>query len=82
MNKQQFDQQIEYVRRELTRISQEVQYQEGTQLQTLRVRQSRLAAELERLEAQRRHDTFSMLTFVASSQLSNANELTPVNSAY
>ena len=51
MNKQHIDQQIEYVRHELTRISQELLYLDGTQLQMLRVRQSRLAAELERLQA-------------------------------
>ncbi|MCL5998959.1 MAG: hypothetical protein M1546_23305 [Chloroflexi bacterium] len=55
MNKQSIDQQIDFVRRELTRISHEVHYLEGTQLQTLRVRQSRLAAELDRLEGLRRN---------------------------
>ena len=63
MNKQQLDQQIEFVRRELTRISQEVQYLEGTQQQALRVRQTRLAAELDRLEAQRHTDSVSPLPF-------------------
>jgi hypothetical protein len=51
MNKQQTDQQVQYIQRELTRIGEEMTYQEGTQLQWLRVRQSRLAAELERLQA-------------------------------
>ncbi len=51
MDKHHVDQQIEYVRHELTRISQELLYQDGTRLQMLRVRQSRLTAELERLQA-------------------------------
>jgi cob(I)alamin adenosyltransferase len=51
MNKQQIDQQMQYIQQELTRIGQEMTYQEGTQLQSLQVRQSRLAAELERLQA-------------------------------
>ena len=50
MNKQQVKQQIDFVRRELTRISQEMLYLEGAYLQTLRVRQNRLIAELDRLE--------------------------------
>jgi hypothetical protein len=55
MSKQQIDQQIDFVRHELTHISHELHYQEGTQLQRLRVRQSRLAAELDRLEGMRRN---------------------------
>ena len=51
MNKQHIDQQTEYIRHELTHISQELLYQDGSQLQMLRVRQSRLMAELERLQA-------------------------------
>jgi hypothetical protein len=59
MNKQQFDQQISFVKRELTRISQEVIYVEGTPQELLRVRQSRLMAELERLEGQMLTGAFS-----------------------
>ncbi len=51
MNRQQVGHQIDYVRRELTRISQELLYLEGAQAQSMRVRQSRLAGELERLQA-------------------------------
>ena len=51
MNREQVDQQMDYVRRELTRISQELIYLDGPSAQSLRVRQSRLAAELERLQA-------------------------------
>jgi hypothetical protein len=53
MNKQHIGQQIDYVCHELTRISHELRYLDGTQLQMLRVRQSRLEAELERLQAMR-----------------------------
>ena len=51
MSKQQVDQQIAFVRRELTRLNQEISFNEGVQAQMLRVRQNRLIAELERLEA-------------------------------
>ena len=61
MNKQHIDQQIDYVRHELTRISQELVYQDGTQLQMLRVRQSRLVAELERLQAMQVSGSFGAL---------------------
>lgn len=61
MNKQHIDQQIDYVRHELTRISQELVYQDGTQLQMLRVRQSRLVAELERLQALQVSGSFGAL---------------------
>lgn len=54
MSKQQIDQQIDLIRRELTRISYEIQYTEGTVQQSLRIRQSRLEAELDRLEASNR----------------------------
>lgn len=50
MNKQQIDQQIAFVRRELTRLNQEISFSEGVESQMLRVRQNRLIAELERLE--------------------------------
>ncbi len=50
MNRQQVEQQIAFVRRELTRMNQEIRLHEGVQAQTLRVRQNRLIAELERLE--------------------------------
>ena len=50
MNRQQVEQQIAFVRRELTRLNQEISLHEGVQAQTLRVRQNRLVAELERLE--------------------------------
>ncbi len=50
MNRQQVEQQIAFVRRELTRLNQEIGLHEGVQAQTLRVRQNRLIAELERLE--------------------------------
>jgi hypothetical protein len=61
MDKQHIDQQIEYVRHELTRISQELVYLDGTQLQMLRVRQSRLVAELERLQALQVSGSFGAL---------------------
>ncbi|MCS7059942.1 MAG: hypothetical protein RMN25_02145 [Anaerolineae bacterium] len=51
MKKQQLEQQIDFVRRELTRLNQEISLHEGVQAQMLRVRQNRLIAELERLEA-------------------------------
>lgn len=54
MSKQQIDQQVDLIRRELTRISYEIQYTEGTVQQSLRIRQARLEAELDRLEAFKR----------------------------
>ncbi len=58
MNKQQIDRQIAFVRRELTRLNQEISISEGMQAQTLRIRQNRLIAELERLEGMiRNHPT-------------------------
>ncbi|MGQ9903627.1 MAG: hypothetical protein ACUVRU_04625 [Anaerolineae bacterium] len=50
MNKQRVEQQIAFVRRELTRLNQEISLHEGAQAQMLRIRQNRLIAELERLE--------------------------------
>jgi hypothetical protein len=50
MNRQLVKQQIDFVRSELTHISQEMLYLEGVHQQTLRVRQTRLVAELDRLE--------------------------------
>lgn len=50
MNRNQMEQQIAFVRRELTRLNQEISLSEGVQAQMLRVRQNRLIAELERLE--------------------------------
>jgi hypothetical protein len=50
MNRQLLKQQIDFVRSELTHISQEMLYLEGVHQQTLRVRQTRLVAELDRLE--------------------------------
>lgn len=53
MNRQHLDIQIEYLRRELTSISQELHYLEGQKARMLRIRQSRLSAELERVQCQR-----------------------------
>ncbi|MCL4507236.1 MAG: hypothetical protein M1434_14750 [Chloroflexi bacterium] len=53
MNRQQLDKQIDYLHRELTHISQELLYLEGAGERSLRVRQARLIAELERVESQR-----------------------------
>ena len=53
MNRQQLDQQLDYLRRTLTQINLEMLYLEGSQLQARQMRQTRLVAELERLEFQR-----------------------------
>ncbi len=53
MNRQQLDKQIEYLRRELTIITQELSYLEGPKAQALHIRQARLSAELERVQNQR-----------------------------
>jgi len=50
MSKQQIDQQIAFLRRELTRVTQELAFSEGMETQTLRIRQNRLDNELERLQ--------------------------------
>lgn len=55
MNKQRVEQQIAFVRRELTRLNQEISLHEGAQVETLRIRQNRLIAELERLEGMLRN---------------------------
>ncbi|HEY3288644.1 MAG TPA: hypothetical protein VGK87_00815 [Anaerolineae bacterium] len=53
MNRQQLDRQIEYLLHALTLITHELQYLEGTNARTLRIRQTRLCAELERVQNQR-----------------------------
>jgi hypothetical protein len=68
MNKQQVKLQIDFVRRELTRISQEMLYLEGAYLQTLRVRQNRLIAELDRLEMYNRANTQMARVYDAAEQ--------------
>ncbi len=54
MNQKQTQQQLAYLRSELTLIDHELTYQEGYAEQLLRLRQARLAAELERLEGMSR----------------------------
>ncbi len=53
MNRQQLARQIDFLQRELTHISQELNYLEGDRARSLRIRQARLVAELERVESQR-----------------------------
>jgi hypothetical protein len=64
MNKQHIGQQIDYVCHELTRISHQLRYLDGTQLQMLRVRQSRLEAERERLQAMQVSGPFGTAAFI------------------
>ena len=65
MNRQQLDKQIDYLHRELTRISQELHYLEGAREQSLRVRQARLIAELDRVESQRIESPTAMQLFTS-----------------
>jgi hypothetical protein len=53
VNRQLYNEQVDYIRRELTRITLELVYLDGPQRQTLSARRVRLASELERLESQR-----------------------------
>ena len=50
MNRQQIDQQLDYLRRALTQLNQEILYLEGQQLMTTQLRRARLEAELQRME--------------------------------
>jgi hypothetical protein len=54
MNKQLLDETIAYLRKELTSIHHDLTWADGTQAEAFRVRQIRLLAELDRLEALRR----------------------------
>jgi len=54
MNKQLLDETIAYLRKELTSIHHDLTWADGTQAESFRVRQIRLLAELDRLEALRR----------------------------
>ncbi len=53
MTRQIVDDTMAYVRQELTRISQDMTWADGAEAQRLEVRQSRLAAELDRLSMMR-----------------------------
>ncbi|MCS6774591.1 MAG: hypothetical protein RMM31_11555 [Anaerolineae bacterium] len=54
MTRQMLDDTIAYVRKELTNIHQDLTWADGAQAEAFRVRQARLLAELDRLEAIRR----------------------------
>ena len=66
MNRQQLDKQIEYLRRELTNITQELYYLEGPKAQALRIRQSRLSAELERVQDKRFDVPYTIMVYPIS----------------
>jgi hypothetical protein len=53
MDRQVLDETIHYVRKELTRIHEDLTWADGAQAQSLETRKSRLAAELDRLESMR-----------------------------
>lgn len=67
MNKQLLDDTIAYIRKELTSIHHDLTWADGTQAEAFRVRQIRLQAELDRLEALRRSMIAPMTTVVAVS---------------
>lgn len=67
MNKQLLDDTIAYIRKELTSIHHDLTWADGTQAEAFRVRQIRLQAELDRLEALRRSMIVPMTTVVAVS---------------
>jgi hypothetical protein len=50
MSKHQIDQQIAFLRRELTKVTLDLAFSEGLEKQRLRIRQNRLNNELERLQ--------------------------------
>jgi hypothetical protein len=50
MSKHQIDQQIAFLRRELTKVTLEMAFSEGLESQALRIRQNRLSNELDRLQ--------------------------------
>ncbi|BCX03634.1 MAG: hypothetical protein KatS3mg053_1572 [Candidatus Roseilinea sp.] len=54
MNRQLLDETIAYLRKELTSIHHDLTWADGVQAESFRVRQIRLRAELDRLEALRR----------------------------
>lgn len=54
MNRQLLDETIAYLRKELTSIHHDLTWADGVQAESFRVRQIRLLAELDRLEALRR----------------------------
>lgn len=64
MNKQLLDDTIAYIRKELTSIHHDLTWADGTQAEAFRVRQIRLQAELDRLEALRRSMIVPMTTVV------------------
>lgn len=53
MDKQVLDETIAYVKKELTRIHQDLTWADGSQEQSYKLRSARLAAELDRLESMR-----------------------------
>lgn len=53
MTKQIIDETLSYVRRELTRLSEDLMWADGAEAERLRTRRSRLVAELDRLELMR-----------------------------
>ena len=53
MNKQVLDETIAYVKKELTRIHQDLTWADGSQAESYKLRSARLAAELDRLESMR-----------------------------
>lgn len=54
MDRRLLDDTIMYVRKELTRIHQDLTWADGSHAESLKVRQMRLLAELDRLESLRR----------------------------
>lgn len=53
MEKQVLDETIAYVKKELTRIHQDLTWADGSQAESYRLRSARLVAELDRLESMR-----------------------------
>lgn len=68
MNRQLLDETIAYLRKELTSIHHDLTWADGAQAESFRVRQVRLLAELDRLEALRRTvaTPIAMLTHAAA----------------
>jgi hypothetical protein len=53
MDRQVLDETITYVKKELTRIHQDLTWADGSQAEAYKLRSARLAAELDRLESMR-----------------------------
>ena len=53
MTKQLIDETLTYVRRELTRLSEDLTWADGLEAERMRTRHTRLVAELDRLELMR-----------------------------